>query len=107
MTLSRREFLVRTGWVAGGLTVLSSCSWVPPLPTFGEPGAEDGLTWVALQPDGQVRFLLPRAEMGQGISTGLSLIVARELALPLSRIDCHYQDTGELSLPTIGVSLRK
>ena len=97
MKLSRREFLVRSGWIAGGLTVLTACSLGPPLPTFGESTTEDTLTWVALRPDGQVHFLLPRAEMGQGISTGLSLIVAQELALPLSRIDCQYQDTAAMA----------
>ncbi|MEM1432836.1 MAG: molybdopterin cofactor-binding domain-containing protein [Pseudomonadota bacterium] len=96
MNGSRRRFLVRSGWVAGGLTTIgvSGCSLLPALPTFGESTAADAWTWVQLRPDGSVRFLLPRAELGQGISTGLSQVVAEELRLPLAAIDCHYQDTG-------------
>lgn len=95
MRLTRRRFLIQTGWTSAGLTVLgtSGCSLIPPLPTFSQSAESDILTWVQLMPNGRARFLLPRAEMGQGISTGLSLVIAEELNLPIGRVDCHYQDT--------------
>ena len=37
IALSRREFMIRTGWVAAGATALASCSWRPALPTFARP----------------------------------------------------------------------
>ena len=85
--------------MAGGLTVVgvSGCSLAPPLPTFGTSKEADILTWVQLNPDGRVRYLLSRAELGQGISTGLSQVVAEELALPLSAIDCHHQSTAAMA----------
>jgi len=99
MNLSRRRFLIRSGWVAGGLTVvgIGGCSVLPPLPTFAESDESDIFTWVQLLPNGRVRYYLSRAELGQGISTGLSQVVAEEMQLPLSAIDCHYQDTGVMA----------
>ena len=97
MSLSRRQFLIRSGWIGGGLTLVTSCGFVPPLPTFDGPAPEDAALWVSLQPDGRVRFLLPRAEMGQGISTGLSRVVAAELKLPVTEVDCIYQDTANMA----------
>lgn len=99
MNASRRKFLIRTGWVAGGLTVMGigGCSVVPPLPTFGTSKKDDIYTWVQLLPNGQIQYYLSRAELGQGISTGLSQVVAEELNVPLSRIDCRYQSTAAMA----------
>ncbi|MEM6988457.1 MAG: molybdopterin cofactor-binding domain-containing protein, partial [Pseudomonadota bacterium] len=96
MALTRRGFLKATGWVAGGLTVVAATGYMlkPPLPTFGTSSDEDSATWVQLLPDGTVRFWVPRAEMGQGISTGLAQFVAEELDIGLDRVDCHYQSTA-------------
>jgi CO/xanthine dehydrogenase Mo-binding subunit len=96
MTLSRRQFLVRTGWLAGGITVISSCSFVPLLPTFDEPTNEDALTWVQVTAGGNVTFYCPRAEMGQGIATGLAQVVAEELLVETEQIVCVYPDTGQI-----------
>ena len=95
--LSRRNFLIRTGWVAGGVTVLSSCGLVPVLPTFSAPNPDDGLAWLQMLPDGRVRFFCPRAEMGQGAATGLCQIVAEELRVPMSDIDCVYPTTLQIA----------
>ena len=86
-----------------GLTVVGvganvgGCALVPPLPTFADPTRADAAAWVQMRPDGRVRFLLPRAEMGQGIDTGLSRVVAEELGVPLDRIDCAAQDTAAMA----------
>lgn len=93
---SRRQFLVRSGWLAGGVTVLSSCRLLPVMPTFGEPEPGDALTWVQMRADGRVRFFCPRSEMGQGISTSLVQVVAEELVLPNAAIDCVYPSTDQI-----------
>jgi len=92
---SRRRFLRNAGWLAGGITVFAvqGCSVIPPLPTFSASENDDVFTWVQLLPSGQIRYYLSRAEMGQGISTGLSQVVAEELNVPVSAIDCRYQST--------------
>jgi|GEM_PF-5048690 len=101
MALSRRAFLARTGWLAGGVTVLATtgCSLIPPLPTFGTSDDADSVTWVQLQPDGRIRFWVPRAELGQGISTGLAHIVAEELGVGVAEIDCHHRGDCPCSGP--------
>mgnify|MGYP004000184683 FL=1 len=89
ISIDRRKFLINSGWLAAGLTVLTSCKGVfAVLPTTANPEIEDGLSWVQLMPDGRIRFLCPRMEMGQGAPLGLSQIVAEELNLEQSQIEC-------------------
>jgi isoquinoline 1-oxidoreductase beta subunit len=42
--------------------------------------------------DGIVRFLLPRAEVGQGITTAVAMIIAEEMDVPLSRVKVTLRD---------------
>lgn len=81
--ISRRGFLIKSGWLAAGMTVLASCSSVrsmlPALLSTDDPELEDGLSWVQAVPDGRIRFYCPRMEMGQGAPLGLSQVVAEEL----------------------------
>ncbi len=108
--LTRRDFLIRTGWVAAGSTVLASCSWLPALPTFSPPDLDDGLLWVQALADGRIRFFCPKSEMGQGIKTGLALVVAEELDVPLESIDVVAPDTSQISpvMLTVGsMSMRQ
>lgn len=97
--MNRRDFLRRAGMSTGGIIVVSSggCGLIPPLPSFGEPEPEEALSWVRLTPSGQVEFWLPRAEMGQGIDTGLSQVVAEEMACSVRDITCRYQDTSVMA----------
>ena len=95
MTMNRREFLLKTGWVAGGLTVLSSCSYVPAFPTsLGE--TEDALGWIQLNERGEFIFYCPRSEMGQGIDTGLTQVVAEELWVDPKHIICILPKTDQI-----------
>lgn len=99
MKLSRRQFLARTGWVAGGLTVVTvaGCQVIPPLPTFSEGDDDDALTWIQMLPNGRVRFLLPRSELGQGVAATFSQVVADELRVPVSNVDCLHQSTAAMA----------
>lgn len=93
---NRRKFLLDTGWLAAGLTVLTSCSGVfPVLPTTGDPDDEDGSSWVQVLADGRIRFLCPRMEMGQAAPLGLSQIVAEELNVDQSQIECVSPATNQ------------
>src|SRR5215470_3082878 len=42
--------------------------------------------WVKLTPDGAAVVAVPRSEMGQGVLTGIAMIAAEELDLPLDRV---------------------
>src|SRR5262245_49429423 len=42
--------------------------------------------WIAILKDGRIRLAAPHTELGQGIHTGLAMLVAEELEIPLERI---------------------
>jgi isoquinoline 1-oxidoreductase beta subunit len=50
------------------------------------------LITVSINPDGTASFALPRAEVGQGISTAVAMVIADELELPLDKIDITLAD---------------
>ena len=86
-SLTRRIFLT-TGVVLGaGLAVgagyLSTIDTDGLSPGEGHNGAAKLNAWIEIRPDGTVRIAAPRAEMGQGIYTGLAMLIAEELEIAL------------------------
>ncbi|MFF0739697.1 molybdopterin cofactor-binding domain-containing protein [Streptomyces sp. NPDC004111] len=51
-----------------------------------------GLITVQVHPDGTVSFALPRAEVGQGITTSTAMLIAEELDVPLDRVRVTLAD---------------
>ncbi|MEU9029711.1 molybdopterin cofactor-binding domain-containing protein [Streptomyces sp. NPDC048383] len=47
---------------------------------------------LAVDPDGTVRFRLPREEVGQGLTTAVAMLVAEELDTPLARVRVELDD---------------
>ena len=86
--LTRRNFLIATGWVAGGVTVLYTLRnrAVAVAPTIIIPNKESGAAWVQIRSDGSCLMYFTRVEMGQNANTGLAQIVAEELNLSLIHI---------------------
>ncbi|MBW6436886.1 molybdopterin-dependent oxidoreductase [Actinoplanes hulinensis] len=98
MTTSRRRFL---GYVlaapvlvaaaspgeaqAAELLDLNDIMTAAALPT-------SGLISVEINADGTVSFALPRAEVGQGITTSTAMLIAEELAVPLHRVKVTLAD---------------
>lgn len=75
----RREFL-RISALAGGGLLLGFT--VPVKPCFAGDDSETGFTpdaFLRITPDGTVTVISNKSEMGQGIYTGLALLVAEEL----------------------------
>lgn len=85
---SRREFLRAAGIAGGGLVVgfsLTGCgAGAPPLKALA--GAFAPNAFLQITPDNQVRFYCPRDEMGQGVTTGLTTLVAEELDVAPSNV---------------------
>ncbi|GLY71415.1 xanthine dehydrogenase family protein molybdopterin-binding subunit [Amycolatopsis taiwanensis] len=50
------------------------------------------LITIRLNTDGTASFALPRAEVGQGITTTVAMLIADELDLPLSKVDISLAD---------------
>jgi isoquinoline 1-oxidoreductase beta subunit len=90
---SRRGFLKVAAAVGGGLMLgfhvdeaaaqAPPASGIPPLPKGYElkPNA-----FIAIAPDGGVTFQIPQEEMGQGVYTSLSQLIADELDVSFDRV---------------------
>lgn len=93
----RRQFLKASGWTAGGVTILfsSGCS-LPVLPSMRDKAQSDADSWLQALPDNRIRFYIGKAEMGQGVVTGLSQIVADTLDIPIDRIDWILGNTQQV-----------
>lgn len=93
--MSRRRLLQGSGIALGGL-VLST--WLPPLVAksaaaeaaaagrLGDHSAEGYGAFVRVGPDGVVTVISPKIEMGQGAQTGIAMMVAEELEVPLDQV---------------------
>ncbi|HKR36707.1 MAG TPA: xanthine dehydrogenase family protein molybdopterin-binding subunit [Steroidobacteraceae bacterium] len=88
--VDRRTFLAGLS----GLVLVASVSRIvkaADAPKYGADGMEHGwrddpLTFVAIGEDGLVTVVVHRSEMGQGIRTGLPLVIADELDADWSRV---------------------
>ena len=101
--LSRRGFI---GYLIAGPTLLAGAELViaddarAAIPTVQPVDAYDlsdllndaalptsALITVAVNPDGTVSFALPRAEVGQGITTAVAMTIADEIGVPLDKVN--------------------
>ncbi|MDX3925808.1 MAG: molybdopterin-dependent oxidoreductase [Shinella sp.] len=87
--LSRRTFLL-TGAAIGGTALVAAVGGIGYLATVDVDGL-DGFVdddravlnaFLTIHDDGRVVVSVPRTEMGQGIHTGLAMVVAEELDVP-------------------------
>ena len=51
-----------------------------------------GMITIVLNTDGTVSFALPRAEVGQGLTTAVAMLIADEIGLDLPRVDMSLAD---------------
>ena len=107
MTLTRRELLRSTAAGAAGLVVAFHVPLVaraaprpaaPPLPTpnaFLRIGADDSVT-----------VLLSHSEMGQGIWTGLAMLIAEELECDWAKVRCEHAPAAPVyAHPVFGIQM--
>ncbi|HUM16634.1 MAG TPA: molybdopterin cofactor-binding domain-containing protein [Candidatus Nitrosotalea sp.] len=99
--ISRRRFLQGAG-ALGGLVLAAgfpSASHAADPPKYGADGmpngwVDDPLVFVAIGEDGIVTIVCHRSEMGQGVRTGMPMIVADELEADWKRVRVK-QATGD------------
>jgi isoquinoline 1-oxidoreductase subunit beta len=92
--VSRRSLLkgmVSTGGLVLALTVLPQRAARADAPKWGADGMPHGtvnnpLAFVSIAPDGTVTIVCHRSDMGQGVRTGMPLIVADELEADWARV---------------------
>ena len=84
--LSRRTLLKTTAAAGGGLILSLSIPRLN-LALAAEPDADFAPNaFIRIDPDGKVTFTIPQVEMGQGIYTALSMILAEELDAPFAQV---------------------
>src|SRR5204862_462974 len=80
--LSRREFIVSSAAVAGGLALGFNVPFGPNVVRAAD-GSPEVNAWVVIRPDDTVVVRIARSEMGQGTLTGLAQMVdSIDLKLP-------------------------
>ncbi|MGA1726551.1 MAG: molybdopterin cofactor-binding domain-containing protein, partial [Burkholderiaceae bacterium] len=87
---SRRRWLQTMGGAGAGLVAalpLSGCSSTPAYVGDGAGAALGG--FIQITPQNTVHFYQPRAEMGQGVYTGMTTLVAEELGVKPQAIRVH------------------
>ena len=98
MKVSRRAFLASSAAVAASGALVIGFRLRPPWHTARAiPAGSDPFdAWIHLQPDGKAILLLEKCEMGQGVFTGLPMILADEAELDWETVSVQQslQSTG-------------
>jgi isoquinoline 1-oxidoreductase beta subunit len=89
--VKRRAFLL--GALGAGGALIVGWSFLPPRGRMGNrntlPPLDGAVTlngWLRVERDGAVVVVMPRSEMGQGVCTGLAMLAAEEMDVPLARV---------------------
>ncbi|HYH17301.1 MAG TPA: molybdopterin cofactor-binding domain-containing protein [Azospirillum sp.] len=85
-TFSRRTFLLGTGAAGAGGATLAFTVGLPVKTPFGTIRGLTPNIWVAIGTDGVVTIVCPAAELGQGASTALPMVLAEELDVDWSKV---------------------
>ena len=91
MSLARRDFLKTTTGLVIALA-LPGCG--KKQAASGERKVLDLNAWLKVGTDNTVTFLCDRSEMGQGVYTSLTMLIAEELGVALDRIQVQFAPPG-------------
>lgn len=102
-SISRRKFLIRSGIGLAGASALLYFGCTPIRRAIGSTAAEMDLPsgilsfdtdlWFTLEKDNTLTIRSPKVEMGQGIFTGLAMLVAEELDMDMQQIKVIHAST--------------
>ncbi|MEL6388862.1 MAG: molybdopterin cofactor-binding domain-containing protein [Bacteroidota bacterium] len=89
-SMKRRAFLITGGLLGGGVVVgIGGLTYVnKKIKQYTATGFEGEMmnAWVSVTPDNVITLAVPRAEMGQGVSTSVPMLIAEELEVDLDQI---------------------
>jgi CO/xanthine dehydrogenase Mo-binding subunit len=92
---SRRNFLKGSGALIVGFRLAGTAgAQVLSGPYPGSPAMNQLDSWIAIGADGTVTAYSGKEELGQGIATAQTQLVAEELCVPLERVKLLYCDTS-------------
>ncbi len=94
---SRRQFLTRAGVLVVGFSLAAPVGDLlaasETIVDLGQPSAGELDSWLAITRDNRARVYSGKVELGTGVKTALSQIVAEELSLPMAKIEIIQGDT--------------
>ena len=95
--ISRRQLLKGTGVLVVSFTMWPAAHAVGQTEIYAssEPRADSLDSWLAMDLEGNVTVFTSKVDLGTGVLTALSQIVAEELDVPFSRI---HMETGDTSI---------
>ncbi|MDZ4358525.1 MAG: molybdopterin cofactor-binding domain-containing protein, partial [Variovorax sp.] len=101
---ARRDFLKQAGVASLTIALPMTAFAQTPAPATGAPAApppRQPQSFIRIDANGQVTFILPTCEMGQGIHTGQAQILAEELGANWKTItiDMPPRPTSDYRLP--------
>ena len=117
---SRRRFFKKSGALAVAFSLAPSLIEAQPAARPALPGSLNSFrkldSWLSINPDGTLTIFSGKVELGQGITTALTQIVADELDIDMARIKVVSGDTarvpdegvtaGSLSIQQSGAALQ-
>src|SRR5215831_764029 len=95
--ISRRQLLKATAGLAVSFTLWPASAQVFAQTAAGanaEPRADSLDSWLLLDAEGNVTVFTSKVDLGTGVLTALSQIVAEELDVPFARIRMETGDTS-------------
>ena len=92
--VTRRDFMVATAAVGGGLALGLRLPFGPEVVRAAD-GSPEVTAWVVIRPDDTVVIRIARSEMGQGTLTGLAQLCAEELECNWSKVTTEYPTPGQ------------
>ncbi len=101
--ISRRDFLKSSAAVSGGLLIAIALPGCKPaaMATGGETRYATPNAWLRIGTDDSITFYCDKSEMGQGVYTSLTMLVAEELGVGLARIDTQFAPPGDAYINTL------
>src|SRR5438270_10125757 len=98
MAISRRNFVVRSTVAGAGLLVGLRFSGPMLLSQESEKAKKKGPVnpfdaYVHVHPDNRISLIVAKSEMGQGIKTGLAMILAEEAEVDFNSVSVEQADT--------------
>src|SRR5580658_4165542 len=82
----RRSFLIGVSATAGGVALGFAVPIAASGPVRAATGSPEITCWIVIAPDDTVTVRVARDEMGQGVLTGLAMLVAEELECDWSKV---------------------
>ncbi len=108
MELDRRKFIVASASAAGGLMLgfhiptKANAAAIMDNPWMAGEGGQEVNAWLVIDPDNSVTIRVGQSEMGEGVFTGMPMLVAEELQCDWSKVRAvyasvnrHVQNTAE------------